>query len=310
MILIIAEYLDYPTTDVISWLHSFDKKVFFISNQETVNVSIHGVNSITFFIRDTSFTLNDIEAVWFRRDRIKLNNVPMNDIDDSFLRQYHFGAMTTIESFINYLLVNKVPCLGNPERINVNKLKVLERAKRIGLNIPKTMLADNRNEVKAYFGDAPFITKLLTPLRNIKHQDKMLNFLTFACDDANMSETFSLSLFQERIEKSLEVRVLYVKGTIYSKAIFSQRDEQTKEDYRNYNRQRPNREVPFQLPPLIEEQVHKLMAECELNMGTLDFIVTKDDTFIFLEINPVGQFTELSYNCNYHAEHHIAQLLS
>ena len=51
------------------------------------------------------------------------------------------------------------------------------------------------------------------------------------------------------------------------------------------------------------------MTECELNMGTLDFIVTKNDEFIFLEINPVGQFTDLSYNCNYYVEKKIAQIL-
>lgn len=39
--------------------------------------------------------------------------------------------------------------------------------------------------------------------------------------------------------------------------IFSQFDEETKIDYRNYNRVKPIRNVPFKLPKVIENKLKK-----------------------------------------------------
>ena len=44
-------------------------------------------------------------------------------------------------------------------------------------------------------------------------------------------------------------------------AIFSQLDEKTKYDFRNYNHGKPNRNIPYKLPEDIKEKVLKYTKE-------------------------------------------------
>ena len=104
--------------------------------------------------------------------------------------------------------------------------------------------------------------------------------------------------------------MFYLDGVFYSSAIFSQNDEQTKIDFRNYNESNPNRVLPFNMPKTEEAKFRKLMKALNLNSGSLDIIVTKDGEYVFLEVNPVGQFTQVSFPCNYYLEKQMAISLS
>jgi hypothetical protein len=46
-----------------------------------------------------------------------------------------------------------------------------------------------------------------------------------------------------------------------------------------------------------------------LNTGSIDLICTKSGEYVFLEVNPVGQFSMVSFPCNYYLEEKIADLL-
>ena len=92
-------------------------------------------------------------------------------------------------------------------------------------------------------------------------------------------------------------------------AIFSQNDKQTKIDFRNYNDDRPNRYVPYLLPVSIEKKITKLMQKLNLTTGSVDLIKDIKGNYVFLEINPVGQFGMVSGPCNYYLEKRIAEFL-
>ena len=49
------------------------------------------------------------------------------------------------------------------------------------------------------------------------------------------------------------------------------------------------------------------MKNLYLESGSLDIIVDKEDNYIFLEVNPVGQFDFFRKTCNYHIERDIAK---
>lgn len=85
-------------------------------------------------------------------------------------------------------------------------------------------------------------------------------------------------------------------------AILSQSDEKTKIDFRKYNEEKPNRNVPFKLPDDIDQKIKQLFKYLDLNTGSVDLIVDHQENFYFLEINPVGQFGMVSYPCNYFLE--------
>jgi glutathione synthase/RimK-type ligase-like ATP-grasp enzyme len=117
------------------------------------------------------------------------------------------------------------------------------------------------------------------------------------------------SLIQEYIEKEYEVRVFYLDGVCYSMAIFSQNDTQTSVDFRQYNRKKPNRNVPYHLPVSLQEKVEKIMTSLRLNTGSLDFIRSVNGEYFFLEINPAGQYGMMSQRCNYNLEKKVAEWL-
>lgn len=51
------------------------------------------------------------------------------------------------------------------------------------------------------------------------------------------------------------------------------------------------------------------MKLMDLNTGSIDMIKNKNNEYIFLEVNPVGQFSMVSYPCNYYIEEKIASYL-
>ena len=51
------------------------------------------------------------------------------------------------------------------------------------------------------------------------------------------------------------------------------------------------------------------MDSLNYNMGSLDVIKTKEGKYVFLEINPYGQFGMTSVPCNYYLDEKIAKFL-
>lgn len=91
--------------------------------------------------------------------------------------------------------------------------------------------------------------------------------------------------------------------------IFSQKNKKTQVDFRNYDHSCPNRNVPFKIPTWYEKKLLSLYKQLNLKSGSADIIVTPDDQFVFLEINPIGQFGWLSKNCNYYLEKLVSKHL-
>ncbi|MBK7690075.1 MAG: hypothetical protein IPJ31_02800 [Bacteroidetes bacterium] len=123
-----------------------------------------------------------------------------------------------------------------------------------------------------------------------------------------MGKNILISCFQVR-SKKIEIRTFFLLGKFYSMAIFSQQNEKTKIDFRHYDFERPNRTVPFKLPVVIEKRIERLMRKLKLSSGSLDIIYTLDGEYIFLEVNPIGQFDWLARSCNYPIEKQIAKEL-
>ncbi len=118
-----------------------------------------------------------------------------------------------------------------------------------------------------------------------------------------LPESFFPSLIQEKIEKLYELRAFYLKGKFYSMAIFSQEAPQTQIDCRKcFSSKHAPRNVPYKLPYEIELKLKNIMDKLCLNTGSIDMIVSKEKQFIFLEVNPIGQFGMTSKPCNYYLE--------
>lgn len=258
----------------------------------------------------------DFSLVWYRR---RIHSFP--NLDYRFKEEDH-GAATTMRQFLNdefkvlhsYILhkidVNK--WVNNPFAFqSINKLQVLKLAAKHGLEIPFTEVVTTKAAVDALIDKyGKLIVKPLSEVVFLDTKDgDHFNMLTKVIDPKNVKyvpERFFPSLLQQYITKKMELRIFYLFGTCYAMAIYSQNNKKTQEDFRNYDQIRPNRTVPYQLPREIELKLRGLMEDLSFQTGSIDMILTPAGDYIFLEVNPEGQFGMVSYPCNYHLEKEMA----
>jgi len=202
----------------------------------------------------------------------------------------------------------------------ISKLVQLNVALKNELKVPKTIITNSIKTTMEYFENSEIIFKSIHwnlfsfSTNDGKHfkagidSSKLLNKENLVDLINNKgSEKILYSLYQEYINKKFELRIFYLNGMFYPMAIFSQQNEETKVDWRNENIK--NRISVFKLPEHMEFKINRFMNDLQLNCGSLDFIYTPNNEYIFLEVNPIGQFDWLSSGCNYFIEKHIANEL-
>ncbi|WP_153398404.1 grasp-with-spasm system ATP-grasp peptide maturase [Chryseobacterium vaccae] len=300
MILIISDNSDRTTIEVIRYLISMNKKFIFIQEDEVFEIKVDK-KKILLISQNNSFFIDDIKAVWYRRGGLKFKrlqyktepiNLHMNETQ-YWLENY---IMQTLESKKH---INK------QRNSHVNKLLVLEYAQKTGFDVPPYFLAENMDNVLLN----TTVTKAITGGVILDNLYKGMDGIMYTTVIEEIEEhDFFISFFQEKIDKDFEIRTFYLNGECFSMAIFSQNDEQTKTDFRKYNHKKPNRNIPYKLPRHLEDKIHELMQTLDLNCGSIDFIKSKD-RYYFLEVNPVGQFANVAYHCNYPLFKKIADYL-
>lgn len=316
MILIKSNANDFSTTEVLKWLYYFNKKFVRFNNNSIVNNIIISNDDIVITAKNNTIKLSEINKYWYRRGgwKFKKNN---NKIDSQVIRNYlrffNGEAKTDTVNYIErYLFKKSLNSYITSE--NINKLAVLRDCRKIGIQIPETLATNCKKELKKFIAQHPeVITKAVNNLDPNIYKDYFIDVTTKIVNTKNLKklpEKFNISLFQNLIEKEFEIRTFFLVDTFYSMAIFSQNDEKTKVDFRNYNLEKPNRTVPYRLPNAIEIKLRKLLKKHRLNSGSIDMIYSKSGEYIFLEINPVGQYGMVSIPCNYYLDLEIANYLS
>lgn len=260
--------------------------------------------------------LDEVRAVWLRRWHAHGNLAFAAGAGDAHLANtLHRFLVTELRAASGalYSLLAGVPWLTRPGQADVNKLAALEAARRAGLDVPPTLVTNDRAELRAFLDrHGRVVTKALWNGAAFPIDDAQYVFYTTevtreAVDSA--PERFFPSLFQAMLEKRYEVRAFYLDGECHAMALFSQLDPQTATDFRVYNPARPNRYVPYRLPAEVEDAVRALMRSLGLETGSLDLVRTTDGRHVFLEVNPIGQFAMVSAPCNYRLEKKVAQNL-
>lgn len=300
MILIISNKKDQTTIEVIKWLSLMDKQFIRVHEDETFVIKTERKRVFVESQRNRFF-VDEISSVWYRRGGIRFKhyqydndsvNIHMNETQH-WLQDY---VLKTLESKKH---INK------QTNSHVNKLLVLETAIKKGLDVPEYFLAENTDQVILN----KTIVKPIAGNPILESFEKNFTGVMYTSIVKKQEKhNFFISFFQKKIEKNFEIRSFYLDGKIWSMAIFSQNDEQTKVDFRKYNQKKTNRNVHYKLPKEIEEKVHALMLSLDLNCGSLDFMKSGNKYF-FLEVNPIGQFGNVSADCNFTLEKEIADYL-
>jgi ATP-GRASP peptide maturase of grasp-with-spasm system len=319
MILIVSSSTDNSTNDVIDWLISWKAK--FIRINETDNLAFINYDStkgsLVIRVNGKEVDLTDITGYWYRRgtaqDNVHSNEIAVNSELEIDMQLYRERELRKVNQLLQLYLF-KLPHIGSQSHNHTNKIHNLELARRAGMSVPSTIIATTKKQVQAFLKEHPegIISKAIYQGFHHSGSEGDLMAYTAIADQSHVEAlplTFFPTLYQEQVEKVIELRVFFLLGHCDSQAIFSQEDDQTSVDFRDYNYEKPNRVVPFDLPEKIVSQIVTVMKSLKMESGSIDMIVTPHGKYIWLEVNPVGQFRQVSKPCNLYLEKKVAHAL-
>ncbi|MCV2885682.1 hypothetical protein OE749_13370 [Aestuariibacter sp. AA17] len=231
----------------------------------------------------------EIGAVWSRKpapfsfgDKIEDDFIPFANAESEHAL---FSALYTL------------PCywMNHPKQLRAAMWKgeQLVTAHRLGLNIPNTLISNDPESVTAFHqrSESSIYKTMSDPIIMDTGDDYQAVFTSLVKNDM-LEDEASLALipnqFQHYVDKAYELRVTYIDGTLYSAKIDSQKHPESRVDCRQHYIDIPYSH--YSLPDLITEKCIKFIQHYGLNYAALDFIVTPEGSYVFLENNPNGQF--------------------
>ena len=161
----------------------------------------------------------------------------------------------------------------------------LHLAREIGWDIPETLMTNDPQAAKAFCdacgGDVVY--KQFLALPDAWRETRRVDPQTF---ESNDNLQICPVIFQRRVAAVADLRVIVVGTTIF--AASAAVDQLTYDIDVRMNVD--VRYVPHTLPKSVESLIFGLMHRLDLTYGAIDMRLTRDGQYVFLEINPAGEF--------------------
>jgi hypothetical protein len=224
--------------------------------------------------------LDEAVTVWWRRPRIPRLSPDLGGWGTSYATTEWEHTLRALEPLSSCRWVNSP---ASQEKASSKALQLAE-AKARGLRIPRTLITNDRASVEEFTGsEGRIIYKRVGSSRGA-----LVATREFTEDDAFRLAALRQcpAMFQELIEAAADVRVFIAGKRLVAVEIASQ-DGVAPLDWRlDYSV--PMR--PHALDKLIEVKLLALLDRLELITGSVDLRLTPDGEYVFLEVNPSGQF--------------------
>ncbi|WP_405141737.1 ATP-dependent carboxylate-amine ligase [Sphaerisporangium sp. NBC_01403] len=236
--------------------------------------------------------LDELTAFWYRR--------PLNPVAHPEVAPYAYAGYIQDElCAVSDSLWDSLDCLAVPASRPVidraaRKPYQLERARLLGFELPATLVTTDPGTFLDFYDrhEGRVITK---PVHGNRLEGQGERFGRFAAPVSTADTGYADALrycpviVQAYVPKRVEIRVTVVGTSVFAAEIHSQVSNHTKYDWRHYD---PGA-TPIRVHDLPEEISQRCMALVEglgLTYGAIDLILTPDGRYVFLEINPNGQF--------------------
>ncbi|MBD6615597.1 MvdC family ATP-grasp ribosomal peptide maturase [Komarekiella sp. 'clone 1'] len=259
---------------------------------------------------DVSISTEQVQAVWMRRIwQPQLGKELAPQFQQACIRE----SLTTLDGFWDSL--RGAMWVDDLQRINAaeNKLRQLRVAREVGLVIPRTLVTNDPEEVREFFFEVKekMIAKLLTPLSSgMKGSTFFLYTRLVKEEDLLDAQTlrYCPMVFQEQIPKKLELRAVFVNGKLFVGALDASRYAAFTQDWRRAKSEDCVWQT-HELPTDVVDCLNAFMARFGLVFGALDLIQTPSGEYVFLEVNPTGEWGMLERDLGYPISEAIANTL-
>jgi glutathione synthase/RimK-type ligase-like ATP-grasp enzyme len=228
-----------------------------------------------------------VGAVWHRRIRPFVFH---DDLLDSTARLFAWSEANEALLGVWY----SMGCFWmNPplaDEVSQRKIRQLQVARSVGLSIPDTLVTNRPEEARAFIerhGPGRVVRKAFRNISQAPRQTLIVGPEELACLD---SVRYTPVIFQEFVPARLDLRVTIVEDEIFAASIASEPGYAA--DYRPGLGSATVQ--PYALPPIVAEQLLRLMRVFGLQYGAIDLRVTPDGDHVFLEVNPAGEYLFIS----------------
>lgn len=236
--------------------------------------------------------LDQIDAIWFRR-MVSGMTLPA-ELDAGVRRAC---LLETEAAWLGVLSALPARKLDDPHRVirAENKAWQLAMARRVGLPLPLTLNSNSPEGVRAWAeGASPLVTKMLSAseVQTLRGSGAVQTSVVDEDDLANLSglELAPVTL-QRRLQKAMEARVVVVDQRVFAAGIDSQALPSAQVDWRREADALMPLFRPIELPERIADGLVALNAAMGLRYGSADLVLTPEDEWVFLEINPGGEWS-------------------
>lgn len=314
-VLVLGEEYD-PTIDrVVLTLESLDIPVFradlgWFPQCLTLDAELSEHGQWTGYLRtaERAVRLDRLRSVWCRGPTVF--NFP-GDLSRERRQHVEREARLGLGGVLSTL---PVLWMNHPQRDadHAYKPRQLALAARCGLDVPRTLVTNQADAVRRFGADTRngLVIKVLGS--NVLHEGGQRKFAaTNKLSDDDLADLGGVEQtahqFQEWVPKSHEVRVIAVGAELFAVGIHTD-DPAAHVDWRlNYDALRYTVE---KVPPPIANRVRAFLSASGLTFSALDFVITPDGRWVFLESNSTGQYGWLSTTLGTAVSDAIANLLA
>lgn len=233
------------------------------------------------------YNLLDFTHIYYRRPELPSYND--SDLTDGEKTFFQIEIYYTLEGVYRLLAdkhwFNNVYSIRNAE----NKIYQLLLAKKVGLVIPETLISNRYDSVKRFLEEGNHIVKPVHNARILDGENSKIVYTSEIKQEVVKEEVEkNINYLQNKIEKRCDIRATFVGRKCFAVSIDSQELEETSVDWRKG--EHVLHHTPIELPRDLQDKCIRLMERLELNYGAIDFILDKEGNYVFLEINPNGQW--------------------
>lgn len=241
----------------------------------------------------------EVASVWYRRPTPFETDASLPPSAQQFAQAEARMAIGGILRSLNCRWVN------HPEKMVTADYKPYQLmiARACGLETPDTLLTNSALAARDFFAQHPagVIYKTLSGALVFSESGDPLSIYTSRVSASDLENEENIRqtacLFQEEIFKKLELRITIIGEQVFAAEIYSQDSERTSVDFR-----RSYEDLRYgvhELPHTVHDGCLALTRQLGLSFAAIDMALTHDGHYVFLEINPNGQWAWLEHTTGF-----------
>lgn len=240
----------------------------------------------------------NIISIWYRKPK-NWNYYSLSSAKgtDMLAREYRLNEINYLTlSYFHSIRSSSIFILNDPLYVRSASYKPnqLACAKSVGFNVPNTLISFDKekiiNFISTYNNEVIMKPISSSVIRFGKHVKVLPVVEVNTQSFLNIPDNINYPVFlQKRVDKLIELRVTVIGNNIFACSIDSQCNTQTIVDWHRGDVLKLSHKV-IELPEDIKNKCFELCRHFNLQFGAFDFIIDKNGDYVFVEINPNGQY--------------------